>query len=95
VLAGEYFTSPYKWRKYQLQPLLVGSTASTYNMGFPTMTRDLHCTEFQASIGLAVYALGFGVFPLVTTSFSEEIGRRPLYIGSLIGHILMHLTIAL
>ncbi|KIM81228.1 hypothetical protein PILCRDRAFT_72078 [Piloderma croceum F 1598] len=64
-------------------------------MGFPTMTRDLHCTEFQASIGLAVYALGFGVFPLVTTSFSEEIGRRPLYIGSLVGHILMHLTVAL
>jgi len=59
------------------------------------MTRELHCTEFQASIGLAVYALGFGVFPLVSTSFSEEIGRRPLYIGSLVGHILMHLMVAL
>jgi MFS family permease len=73
----------------------LGSTASSYNMGFPSMTRDLNCTGFQATIGLAAYALGFGVVPLVSTPFSEEIGRRPLYIGSLIGHILMHLMVAL
>lgn len=59
------------------------------------MISDLSCTEFQATIGLSVYALGFGLFPLITTSFSEEIGRRPLYIGSLIGHILMHMMVAL
>lgn len=59
------------------------------------MTRDLNCTQFQATIGLSVYALGFGVVPLFSSSFSEEIGRRPLYIGSLIGHMLMHLMVAL
>jgi MFS family permease len=71
------------------------STISSYNMGFNTMVLDLNCTEFQATIGLSVYALGFGVVPLVTASFSEEFGRQPLYIGSSIGFILMYMMIAL
>lgn len=64
-------------------------------MGFPSMMRDLHCTEFQATIGLSVYPLGFGLIPLVTASFSEEFGRQPLYIGSGIGFLLMLPMIAL
>ena len=63
-------------------------------MGFPSMTKDLNCTDFQATIGLSVYALGFGVVPLLSSSLSEEFGRRPLYIGSVIGFILMHLMVA-
>lgn len=59
------------------------------------MMRDLNCSEFQASIGLSVYALGFGITPLVTASLSEEFGRRPLYIGSGIGYLLMFIQIAL
>lgn len=59
------------------------------------MTSDLNCTNFQATIGLSLYGLGFALFPLVTSSFSEEVGRRPLYIGSLVGHTLMHLLVAL
>jgi MFS family permease len=64
-------------------------------MGVPSMVLDLNCTEFQATIGLAVYVLGFAVVPLVSASFSEEFGRQPLYIGSLIGFILSDMTIAL
>ena len=59
------------------------------------MIRDLHCTEFQASIGLSVYPLGFGLIPLVSASFSEEFGRQPLYIGSGLGFSLMFLMIVL
>ena len=59
------------------------------------MIRDLHCTEFQATIGLSVFTLGFGVVPLVTSSFSEEFGRLPLYIVSGIGFFLMFPMIAL
>ena len=59
------------------------------------MIRDLHCTEFQATIGLSVYPLGFGLIPLVTASFSEEFGRQPLYIGSGIGFLLMFPMVAL
>ena len=64
-------------------------------MGFPSMIKDLNCSPFQATVGLSVYALGFGVVPLVSSSFSEEFGRRPIYIASIIGHIIMHLMVAL
>lgn len=64
-------------------------------MGFASMTRDLNCTHFQATIGLSMYALGFGIVPLVTASFSEEFGRQPLYIGSAVGFILMYMMVAL
>ena len=59
------------------------------------MTKDLNCTEFQATIGLSMYTLGFAVTPLVTASFSEEFGRQPLYVVSAAGFALSHLTIAL
>lgn len=64
-------------------------------MGFASMRQDLNCTNFQATIGLSVYGLGFGVVPLVTASLSEEFGRQPLYIGSAIGFLLMYLMVAL
>jgi len=59
------------------------------------MIRDLNCTHFQATAGLSVYALGFGLVPLVTASFSEEFGRLPLYVVSGIGFFFMNLVIAL
>ncbi|KAF5384638.1 hypothetical protein D9757_007464 [Collybiopsis confluens] len=68
--------------------------ASAYNMGFESMIADLNCTEFQATIGLALFALGFGVVPLVTASFSEEFGRQPLYYSAVIGIELMYIMIA-
>ncbi|EKM50095.1 uncharacterized protein PHACADRAFT_264625 [Phanerochaete carnosa HHB-10118-sp] len=74
---------------------LSAANASTYNMGVPQMIVDLNCTQFQATIGLSMYTLGFAITPLVTASFSEEFGRQPLYIVSSIGFTLMHLIIAL
>ncbi|KAJ8521556.1 hypothetical protein ONZ45_g1756 [Pleurotus djamor] len=65
--------------------IIASLSAGSYNMGFPSMTRDLNCTDFQATIGLAVYPLGFGLIPLVTASFSEEFGRMPLYLASMLG----------
>ena len=75
--------------------LLVAANAASYNMGFPGMVKDLNCTEFQATIGLSMYTLGFAVTPLITASFSEEFGRHPLYIISAAGFALTHLMIAL
>ncbi|TCD62574.1 hypothetical protein EIP91_006724 [Steccherinum ochraceum] len=75
--------------------LISAANGSTYALGFDSMTRDLNCTRFQAIIGLSMFTLGFGVVPLVTASFSEEFGRQPLYICSVIGFALMHLMAAL
>ena len=58
------------------------------------MIRDLHCTNFQATIGFSMFALGFGVTPLFTAPFSEEFGRRPLYLVSAVGFLAMHILVA-
>lgn len=78
-----------------ISTIFASTTSSAYNMGFASMRQDLNCTNFQATIGLSVYGLGFGVVPLVTASLSEEFGRQPLYIGSAIGFLLMYLMVAL
>ena len=74
---------------------MIAAVVAVYNLGFPSMIRDLNCTEFQATIGLSLFTFGFGVVPLVTSSFSEEFGRLPLYIVSGIGFFFMFPMIAL
>ena len=64
-------------------------------MGFPGMVADLGCTQFDATVGLSMYTLGFAVTPLVTAAFSEELGRQPLYLVSAAGFAATHLVVAL
>lgn len=59
------------------------------------MERDLNCTSFQETLGVSLYALGFGIVPLVTASFSEEFGRQPLYLWSGVGFLLFTIATAL
>ncbi|TFK23200.1 multidrug transporter [Coprinopsis marcescibilis] len=75
--------------------LLVSSATTSYTMGFTSMMRDLDCSRAQAVIGLTTYVVGFGVFPLFTSAFSEEFGRQPIYLCSLAVFLLMHVAIAL
>lgn len=58
------------------------------------MLEELGCTELEATLGLSLYALGFGLVPLVTASFSEEFGRQPMYYISALGFFLMFVMIA-
>lgn len=60
--------------------ILVSTSSSSFAMGYDSMMRDLKCTEFEATLGLSLYIIGFAVVPLFTSSFSEEFGRLPLYI---------------
>ncbi|KAF8159891.1 major facilitator superfamily domain-containing protein, partial [Crassisporium funariophilum] len=80
-----------------LKPKYLPTAASptSFSMGTPSMIRDLNCTPFQATLGLSLYCLGFGVLPLVTSAFSEEFGRQPLYYVSVFGFLSMHLVAAL
>ncbi|KAJ7930408.1 MFS general substrate transporter [Mycena leptocephala] len=68
TLVASYFTG------------LAGTTASAYSMGFPSMMRELHCNEEQAALGISMFCLGFALVPLLTSAFSEEFGRRPLFV---------------
>ncbi|KAI0343343.1 MFS general substrate transporter [Trametopsis cervina] len=92
------FTTKRKWAIAMCAIFFTGlsaANASTYNLGFPGMLVDLDCTQFQATVGLSLYTLGFAITPLVTASFSEEFGRQPLYMVSGVIFALMHLMIAL
>ena len=71
---------------------MVAGASGAYNLGFASMTRNLNCTNFRATINLNVYVLGFAV---VTASFSEELGRLPLYHGIGIGFRPMFMIITL
>ncbi|EPT01012.1 hypothetical protein FOMPIDRAFT_1121546 [Fomitopsis schrenkii] len=75
--------------------ILVASSSSAYALGAPSMERDLNCTSFQETLGVSLYALGFGIVPLVTASFSEEFGRQPLYLWSGVGFLLFTIATAL
>ncbi|KAJ6617044.1 major facilitator superfamily domain-containing protein [Mycena sp. CBHHK59/15] len=57
--------------------------------------KEIHCTEFQATIGLSIYALGFGFVPFFTASLSESVGRQPFYLVSAAGCLFAHLMAAL
>jgi MFS family permease len=59
------------------------------------MERDLSATPFQLAASLSCYNLGFALIPLLSSSFSEEFGRRPLYIISALVFFLMHIAVAL
>lgn len=72
-----------------------GANGSSYALGFPSMQQDLACTKFQAAIGLGIYCLGFALTPLITAPLSEELGRRPLFVVSVVVFALMHLMSAL
>ncbi|KAI9567982.1 hypothetical protein HD554DRAFT_2172726 [Boletus coccyginus] len=71
------------------------AAASSFSIGTPSLVQDLHCTELQAALGLGVFAVGFGIAPLVTSSFSEEVGRRPVYIFSSVLYTLAQIMVAL
>lgn len=59
------------------------------------MTRDLHTTNFVATLGISTYTVGYAIVPLIISSFSEEFGRQPIYVISAAGFALSHVVVAL
>ncbi|KAJ2917092.1 hypothetical protein MD484_g3304, partial [Candolleomyces efflorescens] len=75
--------------------LLVSAATTSFTSGYPSMMRDLNLTYTQAVVGLSTYVLAFAITPLFTSAFSEEFGRQPLYVVSVVVFLLMHVMIAL
>ncbi|PPQ85275.1 hypothetical protein CVT25_010048 [Psilocybe cyanescens] len=93
-----HFSYPKKWVITTVTcffTLLVSASATSFSLGASSMMNDLNCTQFQATLGLSLYCLGFGVLPLLTSSLSEDFGRLPLYYVSVAGFLLMHVMTAL
>lgn len=72
----------------------IAAGSASYALGWPSMTRDLHASNFKATIGISMWTMGFAIVPLVISSLSEEFGRQPIYLVSVIGFCLVHLIIA-
>ncbi|GJJ11461.1 hypothetical protein Clacol_005694 [Clathrus columnatus] len=74
--------------------ILAAGAGSSIALGFPSMLRDLHGTEEEGAATLSLFGLGFGVVPLLTAPLSEDLGRRPLFIASIIIFALIHVVAA-
>jgi MFS family permease len=74
---------------------MLAANGGTFAIAFDSMQADLHCSREMASLALALYPLGFGIAPLFLASFSEEIGRRWMYIVTTFLFCLCFLPIAL
>ncbi|KAL7821230.1 MFS general substrate transporter [Trichoderma aethiopicum] len=56
--------------------------SSIFYPALPEMTKDLHTTEDIANLSVALYMISMSIFPLWWSSFSEQFGRRSIYIIS-------------
>ncbi|EIW78986.1 MFS general substrate transporter [Coniophora puteana RWD-64-598 SS2] len=74
---------------------IISASSSSYSFGYDTMIAELHCTTMEATLGLSLFTLGFAIVPLVSSSFSEEFGRRPVYLVSAACFLLSQVMVAL
>ncbi|KAI0031647.1 MFS general substrate transporter [Vararia minispora EC-137] len=88
-----------KWKKWAITltgcylTIIVTAASSSYATGFTSMVADLQSNFYLAGVGISVYALGFGVVPIFAAPISEEIGRRPLFIGAATVLVIAHIMI--
>lgn len=78
------FSRRRKWITTILAVLFTGEVAATagaYVPGISSMERDLNIHNHELSLlGIAIYALGFGLPPLVLAPLSEVYGRNVIYL---------------
>ncbi|OAX39681.1 MFS general substrate transporter [Rhizopogon vinicolor AM-OR11-026] len=74
---------------------ITSAASSSYSISYESMMQDLDCTNLQVTLGLSLYVIGYGVIPLISSSFSEECGRRPVYIASSVFFLLAEVMNAL
>ncbi|EIW77022.1 MFS general substrate transporter [Coniophora puteana RWD-64-598 SS2] len=74
---------------------LSAATSSAYSYGYDTMIAELGCTRMEATLGLSMFTIGFAIVPLVSSPFSEEFGRRPVYLVSAFIFLMSQIMIAL
>ncbi|UNI20742.1 hypothetical protein JDV02_006804 [Purpureocillium takamizusanense] len=56
--------------------------SSIFYPALPVLTRELNTTQTVTNLSVAMYMLAMSIFPLWWSSFSEQIGRRTVYLVS-------------
>lgn len=70
-------------------------TTTAYSISEESMCRDLGCNNLQFASGIALYAWGFGIAPLMLAPLSEEFGRRWTYATACFLFFILHLMMSL
>ncbi|KAG9254550.1 major facilitator superfamily domain-containing protein [Emericellopsis atlantica] len=83
--------SPYDYKnstKWTITAAIAMATAgapmgsSIFYPALPSLSKDLGTTQTVANMSVALYMLAMSIFPLWWSSFSEQFGRRTIYLTS-------------
>lgn len=74
---------------------VVSLSSTLYTSGIPGLQEDFHVSEIVALLGVTTYLLGMGIGSIIFAPLSELVGRRPVYIVSMIIFLLLLLPGAL
>ncbi|RAL09576.1 MFS general substrate transporter [Aspergillus homomorphus CBS 101889] len=87
------------WLRWMLCCICGGATfsvafiSSSYASGVTQIAKDLGSSEGIATLGLSLFLVGFIVGPLFWAPASEWLGRRPIFVLSLGGHVALNVCL--
>ncbi|KAL8839206.1 MAG: hypothetical protein Q9170_001855 [Blastenia crenularia] len=60
----------------------VTCTSSMYVSTYGQITKEFHCSQIVATLGLSLFVMGLGIGPMLLGPLSEFYGRKPIYVVS-------------
>jgi len=69
--------------------------SAIYTAGIPGVMLDFGVSQVAATLGLTLFVAGYGLGPMLWASMSEvpQIGRNPVYIGTLVAFVALQLPV--
>lgn len=74
---------------------VVSLSSTLYTSGIPGLQEDFHVSKIVALLGVTTYLSGMGIGSIIFAPLSELVGRRPVYIVSMMIFLLLLLPSAL
>lgn len=71
--------------------------SAIYSAGEETVVKDFGVSQTKATLGLTLFVAGYGLGPMIWAPMSEipQIGRNPIYIGTLTVFVILQVPTAL
>ena len=71
--------------------------SAIYSAGTETVVKDFGVSQTKATLGLTLFVAGYGLGPMIFAPMSEipQIGRNPIYIGTLAVFVILQVPTAL
>jgi MFS transporter, DHA1 family, multidrug resistance protein len=109
ILVDWYYTddpmNPHNWSNRKrfavsliicLYTFVVYTSSAIYTTSNQGIMKAFHVSEIKATLGLALYVLGYGIGPLIFSPLSEipRIGRNPVYIATMFLFVILSIPAA-